>query len=56
MDMKMENDLMSRLSQIETLINAKGHPMQDFSTLKTALLDLIEVLRMILNNREVKSA
>ncbi len=40
-----ENEIQSRLTRIEEAINAKGHPMQDYSTLKMALLDLIEVVR-----------
>lgn len=31
-----------RLKRIEKAISAKGHPMQDFSTLKMAVLDMME--------------
>jgi len=42
-----ENDVLKKLDRIEEAINAKGHPMQDYSTLKMALLDLLEVVREI---------
>jgi hypothetical protein len=47
--MKMaEKELSEKLDRIQQAIEAKGHPMQDFSTLKMALLDLIDVLREML--------
>lgn len=38
-------DLLKKLETIEKNISAKGHPMQDYSSLKMALLDLIEILK-----------
>ena len=43
--MRKKEDVRKKLDRIEEAINAKGHPMQDYSTLKMALLDLIEVVR-----------
>ena len=44
--MKKGHDaLVERLERIAEQITAKAHPMQDFSTLKMALLDVIEVLK-----------
>ena len=40
-----DKQLQDKLDRIEAAITAKGHPMQDFSTLKMALLDLLEVVR-----------
>ena len=40
-----DKQLQEKLDRIEAAITAKGHPMQDFSTLKMALLDLLEVVR-----------
>ena len=34
-----------RLKRIEEAITAKGHPMQDSSTLRMAVLDMIEIMR-----------
>lgn len=42
--MKREK-IADRLDRIEQAIMAKGHPMQDYSTLKMAMLDLIAVIR-----------
>ncbi len=36
--------MIDRLKRIEKAISAKGHPMQDFSTLKMAVLDMIEIM------------
>ena len=46
-----KNDLLERLERIEEALRAKGHPMQDYSTLKMAMFDLIEVLREVLKDR-----
>lgn len=40
--------MVEKLKRIEDQISAKSHPMQDFSTLKMALLDVIEVLKGII--------
>ena len=40
-----ENDVLKKLDRIEEAINAKGHPMQDYSTLKMAMLDLIAIIK-----------
>lgn len=39
------NELLSKLDRIEEAMNAKGHPMQDFSSLKMALFDIVDVVR-----------
>ena len=44
--------LIERLERITQAINAKGHPMQDYSSLKMALLDVIEVLKEIVGKEE----
>ncbi len=45
----MEHDtLQERLDRIEQALTAKGHPMQDFSTMKMAMLDLIAVVRELI--------
>ena len=38
-------EISEKLDRIEEAIKAKGHPMQDYSTVKMAMLDLIEVVR-----------
>jgi hypothetical protein len=43
-----EKLLLEKLDRIQQAIEAKGHPMQDFSTLKMAMLDLIDILRKML--------
>ena len=43
-----DKQLQDKLDRIEAAITAKGHPMQDFSTLKMALLDLLDLLRGLL--------
>jgi len=40
-----KDDISARLDRIEEAIRAKGHPMQDCSTLKMAVLDLVAILR-----------
>ena len=42
--MKREK-IADRLDRIEQAITAKGHPMQDYSTLKMAMLDLIAIIK-----------
>lgn len=39
--------LSDRLDRIRSSLTAKGHPMQDFSTLRLALLDLIDIVRAL---------
>lgn len=51
MDIKLRQELAVRLDKIEESVKAKGHPMQDFSTIKIALVDLIEVVRKIIKNK-----
>ena len=45
-----DKQLQEKLDRIEAAITAKGHPMQDFSTLKMALLDLLEIVRELIKN------
>lgn len=40
-----KDDVLKKLETIEKGLNAKCHPMQDYSTLKLALLELIEVMK-----------
>ena len=47
-----EKSLLEKLERIQQAIEAKGHPMQDFSTLKMAMLDLIDVLREMLRKKK----
>ncbi|MFA4974758.1 MAG: hypothetical protein WC683_19315 [bacterium] len=47
-----KKEMVERLKRIEDQISAKAHPMQDFSTLKIALLDVIEVLKGILEEEK----
>ena len=49
-------ELVDRLGRIEDAINTKGHPMQDYSTMKMALVDLVDIVRMMLVNKEDKDA
>lgn len=52
-EMKMKReDLIERLDRIVGQITAKGHPMQEFSSLKMALLDVIEVMKDILKSNQ----
>lgn len=37
--------LSARLDRIEQALTAKGHPMQDYSALRMALLDLLNIVR-----------
>ena len=46
--------LIERLDRITEAINAKGHPMQDYSSLKMALLDVIEVMKEMIEGKKVK--
>jgi len=49
----MKHDkLLERLDRISEQITAKGHPMQDFSTLKMALFDVIEVLKEVIKEEK----
>lgn len=45
------NEMLERLERITESIAAKGHPMQDASTIKMALLDLIEVVKELAGNK-----
>ena len=48
----MEKDvLLERLERITEAITAKGHPMQDTSTMKMAMLDLIDVVRKMIEEK-----
>lgn len=40
-------EIIKRLEAIAERIGAKGHPMQDYSTLKLALLDLIDIIKNV---------
>lgn len=41
-------EMLDRLERITESITAKGHPMQDSSTIKMALLDLIDVMKRLI--------
>ena len=41
-------ELLKRLSRIEDALNAKGHPMQDYSSLKMAVLDLVDICKILI--------
>jgi len=41
-------EMLERLERITESIKAKGHPMQDASTIKMALLDLIDVMKRLI--------
>jgi hypothetical protein len=45
-------EMLERLERITESITAKGHPMQDASTIKMALLDLIEVMKEMVKDRK----
>ncbi len=45
-------ELQEKLDRIEEAITAKGHPMQDPSTIKMAMLDIIEVMRTMITQTE----
>jgi hypothetical protein len=47
-----KQELLERLERIVQAITAKGHPMQDASTIKMAMLDLIEVVKQVIENRD----
>lgn len=51
-----ENELMARLEKIEKAVTAKGHMMQDYSTVKMAILDLVNVVREIITQKRGKNA
>ncbi len=40
-----KKELAERLDRIQESVSAKGHMMQDYSTVKMAILDLIAVVR-----------
>jgi hypothetical protein len=40
-------EMLEKLERITESITAKGHPMQDASTMKMALLDLIDVVKKL---------
>ncbi len=50
MNKSKRNGLKDRLARIEESITSKGHPMQDGTTINTALVDIIEIVREILND------
>ena len=41
-------EMLDRLERITESITAKGHPLQDASTTKMALLDLIDVMKRLI--------
>lgn len=45
-----KKELLEKLERITQAITAKGHPMQDASTIKMAMLDLIEVVKHMIEN------
>jgi hypothetical protein len=45
------NKLLERLDRIESSVSAKGHMMQDYSTVKVAILDLVSVVREMIENK-----
>lgn len=47
-----KKELLEKLTRIEEALTAKGHPMQDYSTLKMALLDLIEVMHHMITKED----
>lgn len=49
------SEMIKRLKSIEDAINAKGHPMQDASTIKLAVLDLVEIVRNLIPNDKCAS-
>lgn len=51
-----QKEILEKLKRIEESISAKGHPMQDFSTVKIAMLDLISVVRDIIEKKGEKDA
>lgn len=47
----MERDeMLNKLDRIVDSITAKGHPMQDSSTIKMAILELIEVMKKMIED------
>lgn len=55
--LKMDTDrIMERLERLENALMAKGHHMQDYSTVKTGLLDLIDILKDLVNGKGGKNA
>ena len=47
-----KNEMLDRLERVKESINTKGHPMQDASTIKMALLDLIEVMKELIEKKD----
>lgn len=45
-------EMLDRLDRLEEQLSAKGHPLQDASTIKMVLLDLMEVLREVIRSRK----
>ena len=45
--------MIDRLKRVEEAITAKGHPMQDFSTLRMAVLDMIEIMREMIGEERI---
>ena len=43
-----QKEMLTRLTSIEEALTAKGHPMQDCSTVKMAMADLITIVREVL--------
>lgn len=48
--------IMERLKRLEKALMARGHHMQDYSTVKTGLLDLIDILKDLVNEKGGKNA
>jgi len=44
--------MLERLERVSDSLTAKGHPMQDASTIKMAMLDLIEVMKELVENKK----
>jgi hypothetical protein len=50
------NALEEKLARIEESITSKGHHMQDATTINVALVDIISIVREILNDESGKDA
>ncbi|MFA4874042.1 MAG: hypothetical protein WC956_04340 [bacterium] len=50
-----DKELLERLDRIESAVSAKGHMMQDYSTVKMAVLDLISVVREVVRDTKKRS-
>ena len=45
-------EIYEKLERIEEALTAKGHPMQDYSTFKMALLDVVAIMREMLKKTD----